>query len=115
MRYSQLRRLSVRGTVNGVPESCSAYSPRGGRCGELRPCGRAPGMASVANSLPNPVCVGNARLVMLSMRVSPLLSVARVVVSFETDGKRHYRTAIGTDMKPRNRARPPCTGTPSSR
>jgi hypothetical protein len=54
IRYSQLRRLCARGAVNAVPDSCSAYSPYGGRCGELRCAGSAPGSASVANSLPKP-------------------------------------------------------------
>ena len=55
MRYSQLRRLAPRGAVNALPVSCSAYRPWATRCGELRPTGRVPGTASVANSLPKPV------------------------------------------------------------
>src|ERR1700690_2069386 len=55
MRYSQERRLAARGAVNAVPENCSAYSPKGQRCGELRPRGSAPARASVANSLPKPL------------------------------------------------------------
>ncbi|MNV75321.1 hypothetical protein D3C71_1686000 [compost metagenome] len=54
MRYSQLRRLLPRGAVNAVPVSCSAYRPCATRCGELRPTGKVPGTASVANSLPKP-------------------------------------------------------------
>ena len=46
--------LPVRGTVNAVPENCSAYRPRGTRCGEFPRAGRMPGTASVANSLPKP-------------------------------------------------------------
>src|ERR1700730_5464506 len=55
MRYSQERRFACRGAVNAVPENCSAYNPKGQRCGELRPCGSAPGSASLANSLPKPL------------------------------------------------------------
>jgi hypothetical protein len=55
IRYSHARRLWPRGAVNAVPDSCSAYSPYGARCGELRPCGSAPGSASVANSFPKPL------------------------------------------------------------
>ena len=55
IRYSQLRRLAWRGAVNAVPVNCSAYRPCATCCGELRPTGRAPGSASVANSLPKPV------------------------------------------------------------
>jgi hypothetical protein len=55
IRYSQLRRLLWRGAVKAVPLICSAYRPYGARCGELRPTGSAPGSASVANSLPNPL------------------------------------------------------------
>src|ERR1700722_15466875 len=55
MRYSHERRLAARGAVNAVPENCSAYSPNGQRCGELRPRGSAPDSASVANSLPKPL------------------------------------------------------------
>src|SRR3546814_7910723 len=47
IRYSQLRRFWPRGAVNAVPDSCSAYSPCATLCGELRPCGSAPGTASV--------------------------------------------------------------------
>src|SRR6185437_2316060 len=54
IRYSQLRRLAWRGAVNAVPENCSAYRPYGQRCGELRPCGSAPGNASLAKWLPKP-------------------------------------------------------------
>ena len=54
MRYSQLRRLLPRGAVKAVPVSCSAYSPCATCCGELRPTGKVPGTASVANSLPKP-------------------------------------------------------------
>ena len=54
IRYSQLRRLLCRGAVKAVPLTCSAYRPYGAFCGELRPTGRAPGNASVANSLPKP-------------------------------------------------------------
>ena len=54
IRYNQLRRLSARGAVNAVPFNCSAYKPCATRCGELRPTGRVPGTASVANSLPKP-------------------------------------------------------------
>src|SRR5277367_4360053 len=55
MRYSHERRFACRGAVNAVPEICSAYKPYGQCCGELRPCGSAPGNASVANSLPKPL------------------------------------------------------------
>ena len=55
MRYSQERRLAARGAVKAVPENCSAYNPKGQRCGELRPCGSAPASASLANSLPKPL------------------------------------------------------------
>ena len=54
-RYTQDRRFTPRGWVNAVPLSCSAYRPRGARCGELRPAGSAPATASVANSFPNPL------------------------------------------------------------
>src|SRR5690606_13602804 len=54
IRYSQLRRLLPRGAVNALPVSCSAYRPCATFCGELRPTGRVPAIASVANSLPNP-------------------------------------------------------------
>jgi hypothetical protein len=54
IRYSHVRRFAPRGAVNAVPESCSAYSPNGQRCGEFCPTGNAPGSASVANSLPKP-------------------------------------------------------------
>ena len=55
MRYSQLRRLLWRGAVKAVPLICSAYSPCATTCGELRPSGKVPGNASVANSLPKPL------------------------------------------------------------
>src|ERR1700685_3035228 len=55
MRDNQERRVACRGAVNAVPENCSAYNPKGPRCGELRPAGSAPGSASVANSLPKPL------------------------------------------------------------
>src|SRR5690606_9065780 len=54
IRYSQLRRFSLRGAVNAVPLSCSAYSPCATRCGEFRPTGNAPSSASVSNEFPNP-------------------------------------------------------------
>jgi hypothetical protein len=54
IRYSQLRRFVWRGAVNAVPESCSAYRPCATRCGEFCPCGSAPAIASLANSLPKP-------------------------------------------------------------
>ena len=44
----------ARGAVKGDPESCSAYSPYGHFCGELRPTGSAPGSASVSKPLPKP-------------------------------------------------------------
>src|SRR5258708_31111691 len=44
----------MRGAVNGVPLSCSAYRPSGARWGEFCPSGRAPATASVANSFPKP-------------------------------------------------------------
>jgi hypothetical protein len=53
-RYIQVRRLTARGAVNAVPLSSSAYRPCAGRCGLLRPTGRLPGTASLANSLPKP-------------------------------------------------------------
>lgn len=46
IRYSHERRLYALGSVNAEPLSCSAYSPSGARCGELRPIGSAPGTAS---------------------------------------------------------------------
>jgi hypothetical protein len=49
IRYSQERRLWLRGAVNAVPEICSAYRPYGARCGEFWPAGSAPSSASVAN------------------------------------------------------------------
>src|SRR5690606_41657918 len=52
--YTTLFRSSLRGAVNAVPLSCSAYSPCATRCGELRPTGSVPATASVANVLPNP-------------------------------------------------------------
>ena len=55
MRYSHERRFCARGAVKAVPDSCSAYRPSGERCGEFCPCGKAPAMASVANSLPKPL------------------------------------------------------------
>ena len=55
IRYTQVRRLTARGWVKAVPLICSAYRPSGACCGELRPSGRAPSTASVANSLPNPL------------------------------------------------------------
>ncbi|MNH14986.1 hypothetical protein D3C79_745910 [compost metagenome] len=55
MRYSQVRRNSLRVMVNAVPESSSAYSPYGAFCGEFCPTGSAPGSASLANSLPKPL------------------------------------------------------------
>ena len=55
IRYSQLRRFCARGAVKAVPDSCSAYSPCATCCGELRPTGRVPASASLANSLPKPV------------------------------------------------------------
>src|SRR5580693_5425147 len=55
MRYSQERRLAARGAVKAVPENCSAYKPKGQRCGEFCPWGSAPASASVANSLPKPL------------------------------------------------------------
>ena len=45
----------IRGAVKVVPEISSLTSPRAGCCGLLRPCGRAPGSASLSSSLPNPV------------------------------------------------------------
>jgi len=54
MRYSQLRRFSARGAVNAVPLNCSAYNPCATRCGELRPSGSVPGIASLAKWLPKP-------------------------------------------------------------
>ena len=54
IRYSQLRRFSLRGAVNAVPDNCSAYRPCATRWGELRPTGSVPGSASVAKLLPNP-------------------------------------------------------------
>src|SRR5690606_11320126 len=54
IRYSQLRRFSLRGAVNAVPLSCSAYNPCATRCGEFRPTGNAPSSASVSNEFPNP-------------------------------------------------------------
>ena len=54
IRYSQLRRFWWRGAVNAVPLTCSAYRPCATRCGELRPSGKVPAMASLANSLPKP-------------------------------------------------------------
>src|SRR6478672_8109442 len=54
MRYNQLRRFSLRGAVNAVPDNCSAYKPCATRCGELRPTGNVPATASVAKLLPNP-------------------------------------------------------------
>ncbi len=54
MRYSQDRRDSRRGTVNGVPDNCSAYSPSGGRCGEFCPTGNAPATPHWRCSLPKP-------------------------------------------------------------
>ena len=35
--------MCARGSVNAVPLSCSAYSPSGARCGELRPDGQRAG------------------------------------------------------------------------
>src|SRR5262249_27435958 len=55
IRYTQVRRFTPLGWVNAVPLNCSAYSPSGACCGELRPSGSAPATASVANSLPNPL------------------------------------------------------------
>jgi hypothetical protein len=49
-----VRWLLWRGAVKALPEISSAYSPSGARCGLLRPCGSAPGTASVANWLPKP-------------------------------------------------------------
>src|SRR5690606_34493374 len=54
IRYSQLRRFSLRGAVNAVPLNCSAYRPCATRCGELRPTGNVPGSASLSNEFPNP-------------------------------------------------------------
>src|SRR5690606_31047592 len=54
MRYSQLRRFSLRGAVNAVPLNCSAYNPWAAFCGEFRPTGTVPGTASVTNVFPNP-------------------------------------------------------------
>ena len=42
------------GATNAVAVICSAYRPNAGRCGELRPCGNAPGTASVETWLPKP-------------------------------------------------------------
>ena len=53
-RYIQVRRLSARGAVKALPETCSAYSPKATCCGEFWPCGSAPPTASVACSLPKP-------------------------------------------------------------
>jgi hypothetical protein len=50
-----VRRFSARGAVKALPDSSSAYSPCGARCGLLRPTGSAPGTASVANWLPKPL------------------------------------------------------------
>ena len=46
--------MSVTQAVNGAPLNCSAYSPKGARCGAFCPCGKAPATASVANSFRNP-------------------------------------------------------------
>ena len=52
-QLNAIRNLVV-GAVKAVPVSCSAYSPCATCCGELRPTGKVPGTASVANSLPKP-------------------------------------------------------------
>ena len=56
MRYSHERVFSVRGAVNALPESCSAYSPWGHFCGEFCPTGRAFGKraSSELKCDPNP-------------------------------------------------------------
>jgi hypothetical protein len=64
-------RFSARGAVNAVPESTSVYRPSGGRCGELRPTGRAPLTASVSKVLPKPLWYSILPLVL----VLPLLLV----------------------------------------
>lgn len=56
IRYSHVRLLLPRGTVNAVPDSCSAYRPQGHCCG-LFWSGRAPGQrgSSDSNSEPKPL------------------------------------------------------------
>jgi len=54
IRYCQERLDSRRGTVNAVPESGSAESPKGTLCGEVKPPGGAPVIASDENSLQKP-------------------------------------------------------------
>lgn len=71
IRYSQERRLWALGSVNAVPLSCSAYRPSGARCGELRPCGSAPGTASEACSLPKPERYSSPSAVFLASPLMP--------------------------------------------
>lgn len=53
--YIHVLWFSARGAVNAVPESTSAYSPLGARCGEFCPTGSAPRTASLLKVLPKPV------------------------------------------------------------
>ena len=54
-----------------MPESCSAYSPYGQRCGEFCPTGRALGAASVATRLPKPEWYSSASRASSSPRGLP--------------------------------------------
>src|SRR5690606_36419395 len=74
MRYSQLRRFSLRGAVNAVPLNCSAYNPCATVCGEFRPTGTVPGTASVTNVFPNPARYSMA---------APLQDAALHLVAFD--------------------------------
>jgi len=99
IRYVQVRRFRWRGAVNGVPESCSVYSPSGAFCGEFWPCGSAPASASVANSLPNPVMYLSGILTPPTSSSGGWMTAYAVQAAYDNRGLRSFCRACAMERR----------------